>query len=165
MYPIRALVLEENAREFDALRTPIHIYSAIDSQSNPPDYYPGDMKGVLNDLQASAGLRLRVGCQVMLLANLDTKGGLVNGSRGVVTGFVEGKEAEAEITRQAVLRGMKDGDESHELAVLQRFTKGDESMEFPRVLFETKKETKEVSIFYLSFWGLTLGCTDHRDAV
>jgi hypothetical protein len=154
MYPIRALVLEENAREFDALKTPIHIYSAIDSQSNPPgEYNPGNMTHVLNDLQASAGLRLRVGCQVMLLANLDTKGGLVNGSRGVVTGFVEGKEAEAEITRQALSRGMKDGDESHELAVLQRFTRGDESMEFPRVLFETKKETKEVSIIYYCFGG------------
>ena len=89
----------------------------------------------------------------MLLANLDTKGGLVNGSRGVVTGFVERKEAEAEITRQAVLRGMKDGDESHELAVLQRFMRGDETMEFPRVLFETKNQTKEVRSFYYHFGG------------
>ena len=144
MYPIRALVLAENAREFDALKTPIHIYRAIDSQTNPPDYNPGDLTGVLNDLQAAAGLRLRVGCQVMLLANLDVKGGLVNGSRGVVTGFVGAEEASDEISRQAMLRGMKDGDESTELGILRMFMRDDESMQFPRVLFETKNQTKEV---------------------
>ena len=150
MYPIRALVQEENAREFDALRTPIHIFRAVDAQRNPPEHNPGDLTGVLNDLQAPSGLRLRVGCQVMLLANLDVKGGLVNGSRGVVTGFVSAAEAKEEVMRQSLSRG-RDADDSGEMAALQRFMRGDEEMQFPRVLFETKNRTKEVihPIWYL----------------
>lgn len=86
----------------------------------------------------------------MLLANLDVKGGLVNGSRGVVTGFVNATEAKEEITRQSLLRG-RDGDDSGEMAALQRFMRGDKTTQFPRVLFETKNRTKEVihPIWYL----------------
>ena len=80
----------------------------------------------------------------MLLANLDVRAGLVNGSRGVVTGFVEAKEAVEEISHQAVMRGMKEGDESGEVGILQRFMRGNDNMRFPRVLFETKNQTKEV---------------------
>jgi hypothetical protein len=86
----------------------------------------------------------------MLLANLDVKGGLVNGSRGVVTGFVSAAEAKEEVTRQSSLRG-RDADDSGEMAALQRFLRGDDEMQFPRVLFETKNRTKEVihPIWYL----------------
>jgi ATP-dependent DNA helicase PIF1 len=139
MYPIRALVQNENSREFEALDTKIHIYTAIDEQSSPDQNTP-DFTSVLNDLQATKGLRLRIGAQVMLLANLGVTEGLVNGTRGVVTGFAGMEEALAYAQLQGALRGKGDeaGDE------VRGFARG-QDMEFPRVLFETKDTTKEVS--------------------
>jgi ATP-dependent DNA helicase PIF1 len=143
MYPIRALVQEENSREFEALKTPIQVYAAIDSQYSP-DINTPDFKYVLNDLQAAKGLRLRVGCQVMLLANLNTAEGLVNGSRGVVIEFVTLKEAQKYLSMQATLRGASNEDESIAASELRKFANGNESMLFPRVLFELKDTTREV---------------------
>ncbi len=48
-------------------------------------------KDVTKLCNAQPKLSLSVGAQVMLLVNLDVKGGLVNGSRGVVTRFIECK--------------------------------------------------------------------------
>lgn len=144
MYPIRSLVQEENTREFEALKTPIQIYTSIDSQHSP-EGNTMDYTFVLNDLQATRGLRLRVGTQVMLLANLDVREGLVNGSRGVVIEFVSLQEAASYLASQAASRGASD-DESIAVNELRLFTKGNEGMVFPRVLFETQNTTKEVHI-------------------
>ena len=143
MYPIRFLVQEENTREFEALKTPIQIYTAIDSQY-PNDGNTPNLMGVLDDLQASRGLRLRVGAQVMLLANLNVTEGLVNGSRGVVIEFVTLKEAIEYLQYQASLRGALNDEASMAIKELREFTQGNKNMVFPRVLFETKDTTKEV---------------------
>lgn len=144
MYPIRSLVQEENTREFEALKTPIQIYTAIDSQF-PNDRNTPNLMGVLEDLQASRGIRLRVGAQVMLLANLNVTAGLVNGSRGVVIEFVSMKEAIDYLRYQAKLRGAGN-DETMAISELREFSRGNKSMVFPRVLFETKDTTKEVPL-------------------
>ena len=49
---------------------------------------------------------------------------------------------------QAVLRGAVKSDDSMALAELQAFSRGNEKMLFPRVLFETKNTTKEVPPIY-----------------
>lgn len=81
----------ENNKELDVLAV------------NDPDFYEYNMEirvhnGIKNkdcviekykkSCNASENLQLCVGAQVMLLWNYDTEGGLVNGSRGVVTGFI-----------------------------------------------------------------------------
>ena len=131
-------------REFEALGTPIHFFSAVDNQTSPPDY-PQDMSHLLNDLQATRGLKLRVGAQVMLLANLDVTQGLVNGSRGVVVDFVSMAEAIQYLQIQAGLRGSTQDEKSMAEAELRAFAGTDDNMQFPKLLFETRKETKEVS--------------------
>jgi PIF1-like helicase len=155
MYPTRAQVEGENTQEFNALNTPIQTYSAIDSQSSPENFRQ-DLTYVLNDLQAPRELRLRVGAQVMLLANLNVTQGLVNGSRGVVTEFVALPEAVEYLQRQAILRGAGNDDESIAIGDLRAFTKGNEDILFPRVLFETKNTTKEVPPPQRRRW-LTIG--------
>jgi ATP-dependent DNA helicase PIF1 len=69
----------------------VHIYNAIDSGTRPI---------MLKDLKAPPRLELRVGAQVMLVKNVDQRGGLINGARGVVVGFPEGNpEVEFSIVR------------------------------------------------------------------
>jgi PIF1-like helicase len=142
MYPIRKLVDEENTVQFDRLNTPIHVYAAVDMQS-APDGTP-DLRYVLRDLQAPMGLKLRVGAQVMLLANLNVTGGLVNGTRGVVKEFVTMKDAEKEVAAQALERGAPNEEASNEMSAMRTFARGNTNMMFPKVLFETKDTTKEV---------------------
>jgi hypothetical protein len=136
MYPVRALVQEENEREFNALKTPIQTYNAIDEQVSP-DGFQKDMLYVLKDLQAANEIKLRIGAQVMLLANVDVRAGLVNGSRGVITDFVGYQEA-IEFIRASTR------DESTAVSELSSFMKDNTKMVFPKVLFEVKDELKEV---------------------
>lgn len=82
-----------NERELDKL-----------AEANPP-FYQYDMEVYFYDFVtdrnsamekyrknciAPERIQLCVGAQVMLLCNLDVESGLANGSRGVVTGFIEG---------------------------------------------------------------------------
>lgn len=48
----------------------------------------------LKDIPAEVTLNLKKGAQVILLANIDVKGGLVNGSRGVIIDWIDAAEAD-----------------------------------------------------------------------
>lgn len=83
LYSTKKNVDAENQHRLMALPGETHTYTCVDSGESP----------YLEQLQrnsiAPEKLSLKVGAQVMLIKNLDVSGGLANGSRGVVTEFVE----------------------------------------------------------------------------
>ncbi|XP_013401768.1 ATP-dependent DNA helicase PIF1 [Lingula anatina] len=69
-----------NQMHLDRLKGEVYAYQSSDSDQAS--------QGLLNTLcPVGARLELKMGAQVMLLKNLDAQRGLVNGARGVVTGF------------------------------------------------------------------------------
>ena len=81
LYPHRASVDNENARQLAALEGELKIFEAHDEGQQP---FLSQLQSACN---APAHLELKVGAQVVLLKNLDLKQGLCNGSRGRVIGF------------------------------------------------------------------------------
>lgn len=81
IYCLNKDVDEENRARFADLTGELHVFKACDS---------GDKK-FIESLDRVCNfpkvLELKVGAQVMLLRNIDTEGGLVNGSTGIVQGF------------------------------------------------------------------------------
>jgi len=100
VYPHKAKVAEINKRELDrvlALGETEVSYSFKDTMAVKPQFKSRlslcsrDKKGLEDYLDkhctAEKELLLTIGCQVMLLVNLDLKKGLVNGATGIVVDF------------------------------------------------------------------------------
>ncbi|GAA5908707.1 hypothetical protein JCM5296_002682 [Sporobolomyces johnsonii] len=86
LYPTRDAVDKENTSEFAKLKEETYTFAAVDEARG--DYARSIMKERLSALPAQQTLKLKKGAQVLLLANLDMKRGLVNGSRGVIVDWV-----------------------------------------------------------------------------
>lgn len=69
-----------NESKLSHLKTEERVFEAQDSDS-------GYTKQLDNQVMAPSRLTLKIGAQVMLLKNINVSEGLVNGARGVVTGF------------------------------------------------------------------------------
>jgi hypothetical protein len=81
----------ENQRNFDAIASPMHKFTAVDTSN---DQGRGTFfENFKKECQAKEVVELKVGAQILLLKNLDTNAGLCNGSRGVVIDFVEYRAA------------------------------------------------------------------------
>lgn len=102
LYPHVASVDKENETEYRKLDGLEYSYRAMDNFIGdnipvekakarvrlPPPFLVCLLTAQqLRDLPAEQDLKLKVGSQVLLLANVNVGAGLVNGSRGVVTGF------------------------------------------------------------------------------
>jgi ATP-dependent DNA helicase PIF1 len=72
-----------NKGKLDSLKTPEKVFEAIDS-----DAYL--TKSLDSQLPVPHKLTLKIGCQVMLLKNINIATGLVNGARGIVMKYREG---------------------------------------------------------------------------
>jgi ATP-dependent DNA helicase PIF1 len=83
LFTHRADVDSVNARELDGLAGPDVLIRADDDAGTTP----AARAALDSACPAPAELRLRIGAQVMLVRNLDVATGLVNGARGVITGF------------------------------------------------------------------------------
>lgn len=81
LYPLKVDVREENMKELRALGDQVFKFTAQDSAAS--SLY----RVMLDSMRAEKELELCVGAQVMLVKNLDTEVGFVNGAKGVVVGF------------------------------------------------------------------------------
>jgi ATP-dependent DNA helicase PIF1 len=77
---------EYNTTELEKLKGEPHVYLAKDVGKEPY------LHQLQQNVKAPEQLVLKVGAQVMLLKNIDTAIGLVNGARGVVTRFIDAEE-------------------------------------------------------------------------
>ncbi|KAF4998943.1 hypothetical protein FDECE_11657 [Fusarium decemcellulare] len=97
LFCTRREVTHLNTLNFNKLKTPIFEYGALDDfnwnrQQHPHLYYYNDREhdGTLKqckDQRLDSKVQLRGGMLVVLQVNLDIKGGLVNGSQGIICGF------------------------------------------------------------------------------
>ncbi|GAA6052067.1 hypothetical protein NBRC10513_002652 [Rhodotorula toruloides] len=87
LYPLRKAVDDENRREFEKLKEQAYTFQALDDSRGA--YAESVLGERLANVPPSKTLQLKKGAQVLLLANLDVKNGLVNGSRGVIVDWVD----------------------------------------------------------------------------
>jgi ATP-dependent DNA helicase PIF1 len=91
LYPLNKDVDKINNQELDKLDTEFYQYDIdIKFCTDIPEQNKQILKNkYMKSIIAQETILLGVGCQVMLIHNLDMENKLVNGSRGVITGFVD----------------------------------------------------------------------------
>ena len=88
-FPLKYMVEEINMNELDKLEGDFYSYKIEITVNNSVRDKNRLIEKFLKDSSIPEEIQLCVGVQVMLTRNLNISSGLVNGSRGVVIGFVE----------------------------------------------------------------------------
>lgn len=92
LYAINAQVAEINARRLEELPGALELYKGVSTQSHSTIDCDRAMADLVKSVPVAAELGLKVGAQVMLVANLSVEMKLCNGSRGVVEAFMTEEE-------------------------------------------------------------------------
>lgn len=87
MYSRNADVEQENLRHLEACPLPAKLYEAIYNDRTGKVQPHIAKQYLVKSFPVDQNLQLRVGAQVMLLANLNLEQGLANGTRGVIVRF------------------------------------------------------------------------------
>ncbi|GAA5880488.1 hypothetical protein JCM16303_005400 [Sporobolomyces ruberrimus] len=146
LYPTRSDVDNENQREFKALKEEEFQFVASDESRGS---YGDTQLERLNSTPAAKTLKLKKGAQVLLLANLNVKGGLVNGSRGVIVDWISAEEVPDEAAFGPIVQngGPKKsggagriGTEEWRQKAAEDFMDQQEKVFYPLVFFATGQE-------------------------
>jgi ATP-dependent DNA helicase PIF1 len=88
LYPTKRFADQTNQFEIITLEEEQHVYNKTFS----PDVTSGPIKDELDKQKGmfEDKLILKVGCQVMCIANISQDEGIVNGSQGIITNFING---------------------------------------------------------------------------
>ena len=90
LYPTNGEVNKANEIYFNNIDAPIQTFNADDTRLIPQlkinGEYIDDKLG--EDLRVPKELKLKKGCSVLLLANLDISKGVINGSKGIYKGII-----------------------------------------------------------------------------
>lgn len=90
LYALRSQVDNSNGGKLARLSGELVVFEAEDHVHNArSQQHQQSLQSKLDSFMAPKKLQLKVGAQVMLLANLETAGGLCNGSMGIVRDFSE----------------------------------------------------------------------------
>ncbi|OWT42225.1 ATP-dependent DNA helicase PIF1 [Pochonia chlamydosporia 170] len=165
LFSTRAEVAKVNIESFNRLRTPIVTYQALDGfvwhHAEHPhlehcnDRFTDGSLVALKDHRLERQVQLRVGMLVVLQVNLDLRGGLCNGSQGIICGFENHDPAKLPRAKSGKASYSYTGHTGHtgptghspdpptihgDYAALkerqvQRFTSGQKQRVWPRVLF------------------------------
>ncbi|GAA6034605.1 hypothetical protein JCM8097_005419 [Rhodosporidiobolus ruineniae] len=156
LYPLRKSVDEENRREFEKLKEASFKFAALDDSRG--GYAKMQMKERLTNVPPAQTLLLKKGAQVLLLANLDVKGGLVNGSRGVIVDWVDqneipvadsddedgegdgGERMPGFVSQGGKMRGGMFGGEEWRAKAAEEWAEKQEQVLYPVVYFATGKQ-------------------------
>ncbi|GAA5956414.1 hypothetical protein JCM3765_005655 [Sporobolomyces pararoseus] len=149
--PLRENVESVNKREFDLLREAEYTFEALDEAQG--SYAKIVMSSrvereQLRDVSSPEAFGAKVGTQVILLWNLDAASGLVNGTRGVITGYCEAPSEETirsslssknTTEQQKKLRKTIIGTDEWKAEAIVRYLKKQRCRLLPKVYFAPKK--------------------------
>ncbi|GAA5936423.1 hypothetical protein JCM10213_000315 [Rhodosporidiobolus nylandii] len=148
LYPLKKDVDGENAREFARLKEQQFTFAALDDSRG--GYAKTQVKERLANVPPPQTLQLKKGAQVLLLANLDVKGGLVNGSRGVIVDWVDKDDVPIDAedderllpnpTQKAGVRGGAFGGEEWRMKAADEWADKQKEAVYPLVYFATGRQ-------------------------